>query len=211
MKPPPTPGQKKKGFFGFKGRSSSDLANDGSMTPGFATEYPHARAVFGVPLAEAVEAAHPAGVTTELPAVIYRCFEYLTEKGAISEEGIFRLSGSSTVIKGLRERFNAEGDIDLLNDGTYHDIHAVGSLLKLFLRELPASILTRDLHLEFLKALEMSSRNKVAFLNKLVHQLPRPNFVLLQALSAFLLSIVNNADVNKMNVRNGMSISRVLH
>jgi hypothetical protein len=37
----------------------------------------------------------------------------------------------------------------------------------------------------------------------LVNRLPRPNRVLLQALSEFLLSIVNNADVNKMNVRNG--------
>jgi len=40
-------------------------------------------------------------------------------------------------------------------------------------------------------------------LNVLVNKLPRANRALLEALSTFLLSIVNNADVNKMNVRNG--------
>jgi RalA-binding protein 1 len=73
-------------------------------------------------------------------------------KKAISEEGIFRLSGSNIVIKGLRDRFNNEGDIKLL-DGQYYDVHAVASLLKLYLRELPASVLTRELHLDFLKVL----------------------------------------------------------
>jgi RalA-binding protein 1 len=68
---------------------------------------------------------------------------------------------------------------------------------------LPASILTRELHLEFLQCLELNPKDKIIKLNVLVNRLPRPNRVLLQALSEFLLRIVNNADVNKMNVRNG--------
>lgn len=99
-----------------------------------------------------MEYSQPAGVNVPLPAVVYRCLEYLQEKKAINEEGIFRLSGSNIVIKGLRERFNIEGDIRLL-DGQYYDVHAVASLLKLYLRELPSSILTRELHLDFLKVL----------------------------------------------------------
>ena len=110
----------------------------------------YSRAVFGVPLAEAVEFARPADADTELPAVVYRCIQYLTARNAVAEEGIFRLSGSTTVIRALKERFNNEGDVDLLEDETHYDIHAVASLLKLYLRELPASILTRDLHLDFL-------------------------------------------------------------
>lgn len=38
----------------------------------------------------------------------------------------------------------------------------------------------------------------------LVHRLPRANHSLLRALSAFLITIVNNSDQNKMTVRNGM-------
>ncbi|KAK4540235.1 hypothetical protein LTR36_009640 [Oleoguttula mirabilis] len=212
MKVPPTPSakdngkDKKRGMFAaFRGRSSSDLA-PGIGSPAFA---PHEqrqmagiRAVFGVPLAEAVQFAHPADAITELPAVVYRCIEYLTVKDAIAEEGIFRLSGSNILIKTLKDRFNTEGDVNLVADGTNYDINAVASLLKLYLRELPATILTRELHFDFLQCMEIHGKEKIVELNVLVNRLPRPNRALLQALSAFLLSIVNNADINKMNVRN---------
>lgn len=111
------------------------------------------RPVFGLQLADAVEYCPPRGVHVCLPAVVFRCLEYLKAQDAWSEEGIFRLSGSSVVIKGLRDRFNNEGDFDFLADDTYYDVHAVASLLKLYLRELPASVLTRDLHLDFLHVL----------------------------------------------------------
>jgi RalA-binding protein 1 len=149
---------KKRSIFGFRGRGgSSDLAPvqiSSSQAPSQAELRgpPPNRSIFGIPLQEAVEYSQPIGVTVPLPAVVYRCLEYLQEKKAINEEGIFRLSGSNIVIKGLRERFNVEGDIRLL-DGQYYDVHAVASLLKLYLRELPASILTRELHLDFLKVL----------------------------------------------------------
>ena len=93
------------------------------------------------------------GTDVCLPAVVYRCLEYLEAKEASGEEGIFRLSGSNVVIKALRERFNLEGDLDLLATGQYYDVHAVASLLKLYLRELPTTVLTRELHLDFLQVL----------------------------------------------------------
>ena len=43
-----------------------------------------------------------------------------------------------------------EGDVDLLTSDEFWDPHAIAGLLKSFLRELPTSILTRDLHLRFL-------------------------------------------------------------
>lgn len=217
MKSPSTPGSapkdKKRGLFNFRGRSSSDLAPQ-IGTPGLGPDsHPFPRAVFGVPLAEAVSYAQPAGISTELPAVVYRCLEYLTDKNAACEEGIFRLSGSNTVIKALRERFNNEGDVNLIAEDTYYDIHAVASLLKLYFRELPASILTRDLHIDFLQCLELPERERITALNLMVNRLPPANRVLLATLSAFLSSIVNNSDVNKMNVRNGksLSVSLIIH
>lgn len=154
----PTPVKdKKRSIFGFRGRGgSSDLAPIQSgnqfQAPVEQRSLPTNRSIFGIPLQEAVEYTQPAGVHVPLPAVVYRCLEYLHEKQAVNEEGIFRLSGSNIVIKGLRDRFNIEGDIKLL-DGQYYDVHAVASLLKLYLRELPASVLTRELHLDFLKVL----------------------------------------------------------
>lgn len=153
---PMTVKDKKRSIFGFgsRGRGSSDIPPEQILVQHQVVErmIQHNRNIFGIPLAEAVEFTQPVGVRDPLPAVVYRCLEYLKAKKAINEEGIFRLSGSNIVIKALRERFNTEGDVKLL-DGQYYDVHAVASLLKLYLRELPASILTRELHLDFLKVL----------------------------------------------------------
>ncbi len=165
---------KKRSIWGFKGRSPSDLSNhpEGNGNANSTTSQQHAaqraypvRACFGVPLGEAAEYCRPVGVDAYLPAVVYRSIEYLDAKGAASEEGIFRLSGSNVVIKTLRERFNTEGDLDFLADGHYYDVHAVASLLKLYLRELPATVLTRELHLDFLQVLGKLQADFAAALN----------------------------------------------
>ncbi|KFY44803.1 hypothetical protein V494_01289 [Pseudogymnoascus sp. VKM F-4513 (FW-928)] len=200
--------QKKRSFFGFgsKPRPSSesqDHIETSNLSQLSYEQHGPIRAVFGAPLAEAVKYSHPADVNVELPAVVYRCVEYLDNKNASSEEGIFRLSGSNVVIKALRERFNVEGDVNLITDEQYYDIHAVASLLKLYLRELPTTILTRELHLDFLSVTEIPDVNdKVAALNGLVHKLPKANNTLLRYLSAFLINIINHSDINKMTVRN---------
>ncbi|KAK7714076.1 Rho GTPase activating protein [Diaporthe eres] len=204
---------KKRSFFGFgpKQRSSSDgtdsLFGESSGSPGTSASREvysgPVRRTFGAPLAEAVRYNHPRDARIPLPAVVYRCIQYLDAKGAIGEEGIFRLSGSNVVIKSLKERFDMEGDVNLLADEQYHDIHAVASMLKAYLRELPTSILTRDLHLDFVAVTEMNSQaDKIAALSELVTRLPQANATLLKYLIAFLIKVINHADQNKMTVRN---------
>ena len=144
-----------------KSRSFWNFGRPADRLPTFAP-----RAVFGVPLDESLDVAEIA----RLPAVVFRCIQYLEAKKAEQEEGIYRLSGSSAVIKGLKDRFNTgmfglppwhygaliinkEGDVDLLASDEYWDPHAIAGLLKSFLRELPASILTRDLHMRFLSVM----------------------------------------------------------
>jgi RalA-binding protein 1 len=69
------------------------------------------RAVFGIPLQESLGIAQIAN----LPAIVFRCIEYLEAKKADQEEGIYRLSGSSAVIKSLKDRFNTgEAWLDIL-------------------------------------------------------------------------------------------------
>ncbi|KAF7545252.1 hypothetical protein G7Z17_g9325 [Cylindrodendrum hubeiense] len=205
--------QRKRSFFGFgpKTRSSSDGQDSlfgGSETGSNATPpqngyHGPVRQAFGVPLAEAVRYCSPTDVSVPLPAVVYRCIQYLEAKDAVLEEGIFRLSGSNLVIKQLRERFNTDGDINLITDPHFHDIHAIAGLLKLYLRELPTTILTRDLHMEFLSTTEITDRpEKMAALNELVQRLPQANATLLKYLIGFLIKIINNSDINKMTVRN---------
>jgi RalA-binding protein 1 len=203
--------QKKRSFFGFgpKPRVSTDSQDAGgndstsSLSQMAYEQHGPIRPAFGAPLGEAVRYNHPVDINIELPAVVYRCIEYLDAKNAAGEEGIFRLSGSNVVIKQLRERFNTEGDVNLITDDQYYDIHAVASLLKLYLRELPSTILTRELHLEFLAVTELHDvGDKISALNGLVHRLPRANNSLLRYLSGFLINIINHADTNKMTIRN---------
>jgi RalA-binding protein 1 len=200
---------KKRSMWGFRQRGASDTVQNTQPIPNGGAfnssqnMYASGRAVFGLPLAEAVEFCPPRGVNVMLPAVVYRCIEYLRAKDASSEEGIFRLSGSNIVIKALRERFNTEGDVNFLVDDQYYDVHAVASLFKSYLRELPTTVLTKELHLDFLHVLELDEKQqKIAAFNVLVHRLPRVNLALLKALSQYLIEIANNADKNKMSIRN---------
>ncbi|QRW02916.1 Rho GTPase-activating protein 21-B [Ceratobasidium sp. AG-Ba] len=160
---------------------------------------PVTRAVFGIPLQESLAIAQIAN----LPAIVFRCIEYLEAKKADQEEGIYRLSGSSAVIKSLKDRFNTEGDVNLLESEDYWDPHAVAGLLKSYLRELPSSILTRDLHLLFLAVIDLADpQERVSELASLISQLPLANYSLLRALTAHLILIVQNSNVNKMTMRN---------
>lgn len=201
--------QRKRSFFGFgpKTRSSSDGQESlaGSESGGLYSHGPafQVGTVFGSPLADAVQYHPPRDVDVPLPSVVYRCIQYLEAKNVLNEEGIFRLSGSNIVIKQIRERFNHESDINLITDEHYYDIHAVASLLKLYLRELPSTILTRNLHAEFVNTTEIADRDeKLAMMAHLVQGLPEANLTLLKYLISFLIRIINNSDVNKMTVRN---------
>ncbi|ROT37222.1 RhoGAP-domain-containing protein [Sodiomyces alkalinus F11] len=198
--------QRKRSFFGSSADGQDTLfghEGSASSTPPQGGYHGPVRQVFGAQLAEAVRYNAPQDVAVPLPSVVYRCIQYLDANNASLEEGIFRLSGSNVVIKQLKERFNTEGDINLVTDEMYYDIHAVASLLKLYLRELPTTILTRDLHMDFLTVTEMTDRReKISALSDLVQRLPLANATLLKYLIAFLIKIINNADINKMTVRN---------
>ncbi|WEW60350.1 Rho GTPase activating protein [Emydomyces testavorans] len=201
--------EKKRSIWGFRA-TAADLVNQGLRQDTIIAAYDlpverrgPVRPVFGLPLADAVEFCGPRGLDCGLPAVVYRCLEYLRGQHAELEEGIFRLSGSNVVIKALKERFNIEGDLDFSDGDRYYDVHAVASLFKQYLRELPTTVLTKELHLDFIRVLDLDEKQqKVIAFHSLVRRLPRPNFNLLKVLSQFLLVIINNADVNKMTVRN---------
>ena len=149
---------KKRSVFGFMSRSGDEQHGSHGMKRGLSPRPPTnerrhpARAIFGIPLADAAEYSQPTCINICLPSPVYRCIEYLEDKDAASEEGIFRLSGSNTMIKSLKERFDNERDVNLL-EGDYVDVHAVASLLKLYLRELPDTVLTRDKFIDFQKVL----------------------------------------------------------
>ncbi|KAI9493695.1 hypothetical protein BDB00DRAFT_928826 [Zychaea mexicana] len=193
---------------GFLTRNSSDSSADQQPTSpssqhgnGNKAKKPH---VFGVPLEEAIRISRISD-KCELPAIVYRCIEYLEAKNATQEEGIYRLSGSAVKIKSLKQQFDQDVDINLLESDEYHDIHAVAGLLKLWLRELPGNVLTLDLLKEFLPVIGkylVDRDERIKELGRLVSMLPLANYTLLRILCAHLIRIIQYADTNKMNARN---------
>src|SRR6266545_2485223 len=113
-----------------------------------------------------------------------------------------------------------EGDVDLLGSDEFWDPHAIAGLLKSYLRELPSSILTRELHLRFLAVIGKSfypllvglaltclldfvdPQERIKELSQLIAALPLVNYSLLRAMTAHLILIVQNSNVNKMTMRN---------
>ncbi|CAG8620903.1 22827_t:CDS:2 [Cetraspora pellucida] len=186
----------RKTFFGSMFGSKDDKKKYNEIRPDVS------KIVFGIPLDQAIAVAR-IKEGYELPAVVFRCIEYLDANDAEKEEGIYRLSGAAMTLKHLKDRFNVEGDVDLLNQGEYYDVHAVAGLLKLYLRELPTSVLTRELHMEFVNVVDLlDRRDRINELGRLVSSLPLANYTLLRALTGHLIRVVQNAEINKMTVRN---------
>ncbi|CAG8535523.1 11714_t:CDS:2 [Racocetra fulgida] len=177
----------RKTFFGSMFGSKDDKKKYNEIRPDIS------KIVFGIPLDQAIAVAR----------IKEGCIEYLDANDADKEEGIYRLSGAAMTLKHLKDRFNSEGDVDLLNQGEYYDVHAVAGLLKLYLRELPTSVLTRELHMEFVNVVDLlDRRDRINELGRLVSSLPLANYTLLRALTGHLIRIVQNSDINKMTVRN---------
>lgn len=157
---------KKRSLFGFRTNKSSDDSGSSSSHKHERSLSRHrstaskafmsSKVVFGAPLAEAAKYFPPQGVDVLLPAPVFRCIEYLEHRQAATEEGIFRLSGANLTIKALKEKFNSEGDVKLIQESQYYDVHAVASLLKAYLRDLPESVLTQAMQTEFINAMGRS-------------------------------------------------------
>ncbi|ORZ40241.1 hypothetical protein BCR44DRAFT_1424688 [Catenaria anguillulae PL171] len=154
--------------------------------------------VFSVPLHAAV-AASQIDETCPLPAVVIRSIEFLEAKG-MYEVGLYRIPGSSSTVGRLKNVYDCGGDLNLFLEDPPVDPHAVATLLKLFLRELPENILGSYLP-HFTEILTTEAR-PIPLMAALARQLPLPNYYLLSWLCAHLARLAYFSDVNKMTIKN---------
>ncbi|XP_071510449.1 protein FAM13A-like [Diadema antillarum] len=150
---------------------------------------------FGVPLKDLCRVG-PSGY--KVPILLQKIIDFIQMHG-IGHEGIFRINGSSKVVDKLKLHFDRHGDANLEEAS---DVMAVASLLKLFFRELPDSLITQQLHAQFLAVQEEFQYNKeesLKQLKNLLQQLPEENFMVLRFLCRFLLKVTQYEDTNKMN------------
>ena len=110
-------------------------------------------------------------------------------------EGIFRRNGTATRLKELKKQ---------VEEGFYNfsqfAIFDLTSLVKLFFRELPESLLTFSLYPNFIQAVKLdTTKSKVEPLLNLCLQLPDVNLHVLIYLMNFLKQITLKESTNKMN------------
>ncbi|KAG9089127.1 hypothetical protein FRC06_001698 [Ceratobasidium sp. 370] len=166
-----------------------------------------------------------------LPVIVSRCVRYLERWGG-DEEGLFRISGRPSHVGRLRAEFDAGADYELSEAHPSDlDPHAVSSLFKAYLRELPDPILTRALKYQFDLAMTSTSDTSSSFdltklptsitsfgeasehmrpiddslladIKVLIDQLPQVNYVLLHELCHLLRYTADHAQTTKMPLGN---------
>ncbi|XP_059743309.1 protein FAM13A isoform X2 [Bos taurus] len=152
--------------------------------------------LFGVSLQD----LHQQGLTENgVPAIVGSIVEYLTMHG-LTQEGLFRVNGNVKVVEQLRWKFESGVPVELGRDG---DVCAAASLLKLFLRELPESVITSTLQPRFLQLFQ-DDRNDAqeSNLRALIEELPDTHYCLLKYLCQFLTKVAKHHVQNRMNVHN---------
>ncbi|KAF7315702.1 Rho-GAP domain-containing protein [Mycena indigotica] len=102
-----------------------------------------------------------------LPALVVRCAQHILIWG-VQEEGLFRVPGRPSHTSKLRAEFDTGADYDIRECSLGDlDPHAVGSVFKAYLRELPEPILTQALTPYFDAALAQEQNTEQ-------EQAPRP-------------------------------------
>lgn len=163
--------------------------------------------IFGRDVLQAYEISHHTFLERPIPSICYRCIDFLIRTGAIYEEGIFRLSGSASTIRQLKELFNKKFDLDLFENELKPDIHTVAGLFKTYLRELPSPILTDNAYNDLRQMIINNGANSATALKFKEYlsngnNIPKINYDLCYIIFKFLKEIVNNNHINKMNLRN---------
>ncbi|XP_016356830.1 rho GTPase-activating protein 32-like [Sinocyclocheilus anshuiensis] len=152
--------------------------------------------VFGCDLGE-----HLLNSGHDVPQVIRSCTEFIERHGVV--DGIYRLSGISSNIQKLRHEFDSEHVPDLTKDNYVQDIHSVGSLCKLYFRELPNPLLTYQLYEKFSDAVPAATdEERLVKVHDVIQQLPPPHYRTLEFLMRHLSRMGTYSAVTNMHCKN---------
>ncbi|PVV04749.1 hypothetical protein BB560_000743 [Smittium megazygosporum] len=96
------------------------------------------RQIFGVPLIDQLTRDGD-----EIPPILVKCVE-VVESFGLQNEGVYRISGQSSVIQKLKTEFDFDSHaVDLKENGFFGDINNVTGVLKLYFRELPEKLIPK--------------------------------------------------------------------
>ncbi|XP_003973503.2 rho GTPase-activating protein 40 isoform X1 [Takifugu rubripes] len=154
--------------------------------------------LFGVPLSTLLENDQKIKPSTSIPLFLQSLLSVLEKK--LDSEGMLRVPGSQSRIKLLQQKletcfYSGQFSWDELNPND------AAALLKKFIRELPAPLLTSEYVNTFSAVRDIVElKQKIHMLNLLILLLPEPNRNTLKALLEFLSKVVSRERKNKMNL-----------
>lgn len=135
-----------------------------------------------------------------MPALAYRCIDYLNFKGC-EEEGLYRVPGSGKEVRHWQRRFDQELDINLFDEPDLYDINIIGSMFKAWLRELPDELLPKSTQQMIAEKCE-GATSAPQLLRDELSKLPPYNYYLLFAITCHLNLLHSYVEQNKMDYRN---------
>lgn len=158
--------------------------------------------------------------STHIPDIIIKCIDFIElNKNNLETEGIYRKSGSQTLIEEMeRKLYQEHADLNLSED----NIHVVTNVLKRFLRRLPDPIISFEIYDPLISLVKdnnlilnlpltdnsdkMLDSNLFEFIKvsmtKLLEQLPRENLEVLKLLSKHINLVSQYSRFNLMNLHN---------
>ncbi|XP_026544338.1 rho GTPase-activating protein 22 isoform X2 [Notechis scutatus] len=158
------------------------------------------RGIFGQRLEDTVSYEKKSG-WQPVPLLVEQCVDFIRTRG-LTEEGLFRLPGQANLVKDLQDSFDG-GKKPQFDRNT--DVHAVASLLKRYLRELPEPVIPFANYQDFLSCGQLLSKDKGQGTRELTKQvlcLPEANYNLLRFICRFLDEVQSYASHNKMSIQN---------
>ncbi|KAM6145256.1 LOW QUALITY PROTEIN: rho GTPase-activating protein 31 [Phoenicopterus ruber ruber] len=154
-----------------------------------------AASAFGCDLTEYLESSGQ-----DVPYVLKSCAEFIETHGIV--DGIYRLSGVTSNIQKLRQEFSDQCP-DLTREVYLQDIHCVGSLCKLYFRELPNPLLTYELYKKFTEAVSRFPEDEqLAQIQNVIQELPPSHYRTLEYLIKHLTHLASFSNMTNMHTRN---------
>jgi hypothetical protein len=154
--------------------------------------------MFGVDLTTRVKAEESA-----IPTLLQQCITHI-ENNNLEEQGMYRVSGLTSEILELKERFDSGDKIDF---SRYTDISVVCGAVKLYLRELPIPVISFDAYNEVMKAASTIPDPNAADIDwsplvNALKLLPKAHYNTLKYLVEHLHRVDEKSSINKMSAYN---------
>ncbi|KAI8149325.1 hypothetical protein BJV82DRAFT_587562 [Fennellomyces sp. T-0311] len=137
------------------------------------------------------------------PLLVSKCIEAIERQGGLEREGIYRISGKQSNIDKLKHSFEQdEVSVVLGQNGIPEDVFSVGSLLKIFLRDLATPLFPFKLGDRVTYSQIPDKELRLMNLLTRILKLPPANYDTLKVLIEHLARLEGFVEKNKMTIQN---------